>query len=239
MSQLNKPVFGFWKRCKILKCVHIDNRVWKEVLRGILLFFFKSIEFVTTLLLFYILIFHLWGMWDLSPLCVCVLRCFSRIWLCVTLRTIARQAPLSMGFSRQESWSGLPCLLQGVFPTQGSNSYTSCIDRWVLYYWCHLGNPLDPLAPWLGIEPSLPALEGEVLAIGLPGNSVLSQRIIVESERHTSQVEGEQQILGEHMLLFVLTVSEFSNHPGWNLIPEVFPSNNILHLLILKVIYSC
>ena len=91
----------------------------------------------------------------------------------------------------------------------------------------------------LGIEPSLPALEGEVLAIGLPGNSVLSQRIIVESERHTSQVEGEQQILGEHMLLFVLTVSEFSNHTGWNLIPEVFPSNNILHLLILKVIYSC
>ena len=27
----------------------------------------------------------------------------------VTLRTIALQAPLSMGFSRQEDWSGLPC----------------------------------------------------------------------------------------------------------------------------------
>ena len=64
-------------------------------------------------------------------------------------------------------------------------------------------------------------------------------RIIVESEWHTFQVEGEQQILDEHMLRFVLTVSEFSNYPGWNLIPEVFPSNNILHLLILKVIYSC
>ena len=26
-----------------------------------------------------------------------------------------------MGFSRQEYWSGVPCLLQGIFPTQGSN----------------------------------------------------------------------------------------------------------------------
>ena len=27
----------------------------------------------------------------------------------VTLWTVARQAPLSMGFSKQEYWSGLPC----------------------------------------------------------------------------------------------------------------------------------
>ena len=35
--------------------------------------------------------------------------------------TVAWQAPLSMGFSRQEYWSGLHALLQGIFPTQGSN----------------------------------------------------------------------------------------------------------------------
>ena len=34
---------------------------------------------------------------------------------------IARQAPLSMGFSRQENWSGFPSLLQGIFPTEGLN----------------------------------------------------------------------------------------------------------------------
>ena len=28
-----------------------------------------------------------------------------------------------MGFSRQEYWSGLPCLLQGIFPSQGSNLF--------------------------------------------------------------------------------------------------------------------
>ena len=35
--------------------------------------------------------------------------------------TVARQAPLSMEFSRQEYWSGVHALLQGIFPTQGSN----------------------------------------------------------------------------------------------------------------------
>ena len=39
----------------------------------------------------------------------CVLSCFSRVWLFATPWAIARQTPLSMGFSRQEYWSGLPC----------------------------------------------------------------------------------------------------------------------------------
>ena len=34
---------------------------------------------------------------------------FSHVQLCVTLWTVAHQAPLSMGFSRQEYWSGLLC----------------------------------------------------------------------------------------------------------------------------------
>ena len=55
-------------------------------------------------------------------MCVCVCLCvcvyvLSRVWLFETLRTVARQAPLSMGFSRQEYWSRLP------FPTPGHLSY--------------------------------------------------------------------------------------------------------------------
>ena len=34
---------------------------------------------------------------------------FSRVQLFATPWTVAHQAPLSMGFSRQEYWSGLPC----------------------------------------------------------------------------------------------------------------------------------
>ena len=37
----------------------------------------------------------------------------------VTPRTIARQAPLPMGFSRQEYWSGLPCPPPGNLPHPG------------------------------------------------------------------------------------------------------------------------
>ena len=39
---------------------------------------------------------------------VCVLSPFSHVQLFATLWTVAHQAPLSMGFSWQEYWSGLP-----------------------------------------------------------------------------------------------------------------------------------
>ena len=39
----------------------------------------------------------------------------------VTPGTVAYQHPLSIRFSRQGYWSGLPCLIQGIFPTEGSN----------------------------------------------------------------------------------------------------------------------
>ena len=49
----------------------------------------------------------------------CMLSCFSHVWLFVTLWTVARKAPLSMGFSRQEYWSGLPCPPPGDLPDPG------------------------------------------------------------------------------------------------------------------------
>ena len=41
--------------------------------------------------------------------CVCELSCFSQVQLFAPLWIIANQAPLSMGLSRQEYRSGLPC----------------------------------------------------------------------------------------------------------------------------------
>ena len=41
----------------------------------------------------------------------------SRIQLFVTPQTVAYQAPLSMGLSRQEYWSGLPCSSPGDLPS--------------------------------------------------------------------------------------------------------------------------
>ena len=55
----------------------------------------------------------------------------SRVYLFVTLWTVAHQAPLSMEFSRQKYWSGLP------FPTPISTSIRcsiSLVTRKMRYY---------------------------------------------------------------------------------------------------------
>ena len=67
---------------------------------------------------------------------VCMLSCFSCAQLFVTLWTIAHQASLSMGFSRQDTGVGCHVLPQGIFLTQGLNltlvSSISCIGRQML-----------------------------------------------------------------------------------------------------------
>ena len=60
---------------------------------------------------------------------------------CATPRTVAHQAPLSKGFPRQESWSGLPYPSPGIFPNQGSNpGPLHC--RQILYHLSHQGSPI-------------------------------------------------------------------------------------------------
>ena len=48
--------------------------------------------------------------------------------------TIACQAPLSLGFPRQEYWSHCHFLLQGISWPQGQ-THISCICRLILYHW--------------------------------------------------------------------------------------------------------
>ena len=88
--------------------------------------------------------------------------------------TVACQASLSMGFSRQEHWSGLPC------PPPGGSSqprgqtqvsgiagrfFTIWITREAHEYWNgDLPNP--------GIEPGSPALQEDSLPAELPGKPI-------------------------------------------------------------------
>ena len=51
--------------------------------------------------------------------CACMLSCFSHIQLFATLWTVAPQAPLFMGFSKQEYWSQLPYPPPGDLPDTG------------------------------------------------------------------------------------------------------------------------
>ena len=62
------------------------------------------------------------GVWSLS--------CFSRVRLFAILWTVAHQGPLSMELSKQEYWSGLHVLLQGIFLTQGLNPHLLCLLHW-------------------------------------------------------------------------------------------------------------
>ena len=47
------------------------------------------------------------------------MKSLSHVQLFATLWTVAHQAPLSMGFTRQEYWSGLPFPSPGDFPNPG------------------------------------------------------------------------------------------------------------------------
>ena len=55
-----------------------------------------------------LLLSHQGSIWLGLLLLLLLLSCFSRVWLCATPETAAHQAPLSLAFSRQEHWSGLP-----------------------------------------------------------------------------------------------------------------------------------
>ena len=59
----------------------------------------------------------------------CMLNRFSRVWLLATLWTVACQAPL---WDSPGKNTGVGCrgLLQGIFPTQGSNLHLLCLLHW-------------------------------------------------------------------------------------------------------------
>ena len=64
-----------------------------------------------------------------APLTCQMLSCvrvFATPWTC--------QAPLSMGFSRQEYWSRLPFSSPGDLPDPGMNTHRLCLLQ-VLYHW--------------------------------------------------------------------------------------------------------
>ena len=61
---------------------------------------------------------------------------------CVTPWTVARQAPLSIAFSRHKYWSGLPCPPPEDLPNPEIKymPHVSCIGRKILYHYLHLGS---------------------------------------------------------------------------------------------------
>ena len=111
---------------------------------------------------------------------------FSHVRLCVTPETAAHQASLSLGFSRQEHWSGLP------FPSPMHESEKVKVKSfslvWLLAtpwtaayqarapmgfsrqeYWSGLPFPSPGDLPDTGIKPRSPALQSDALTSERPG----------------------------------------------------------------------
>ena len=67
-----------------------------------------------------------------EAVCASVLNHFSTVWLFVTPWTVTHQAPLSMKFSRQEYWSGLPF----PFPVfQKACTILNSHYKWINWWW--------------------------------------------------------------------------------------------------------
>ena len=77
-----------------------------------------------------------------------MLRCLRHIRHSAPLRTVVCQAPLSMGFSRQEYWSGLPCPPPGDLPNPGANPCLWHLLHWQMGSWL-LAPPGKPTV-WIG-----------------------------------------------------------------------------------------
>ena len=118
--------------------------------------------------------------WDVSLLpcgnLACVLSCFSQVWHLVTPRTVACQAPLFTGFSRQEYWSGLlwsppgdlpdpwiepkslesPALASEFFTTSTTYGNLTCIKRQHLLGRSRTSRVKDVEPPVNNLNPDLP-----------------------------------------------------------------------------------
>ena len=84
-----------------------------------------------------------------STLRECACWVASVIWLFPTPWTVAHQAPLSMGFSRQKYWSGLPCPSPEDLPDQGL-SLQLLLCRQALYKWAIREAQFVPCLPEYG-----------------------------------------------------------------------------------------
>ena len=80
-------------------------------------------------------------------MCPCMLSCFGHVHLFAAHWTIACQASLFMGFSRQEYWSGLPCPPPGDLPDPGIKLTPLRSPAVAGGFSLPLGPPGKPLAP--------------------------------------------------------------------------------------------
>ena len=146
----------YWRSNKTLLLVdHLVIRSWRY---GLLFNFYFSVgkkqgmrsqrcfinqEFMFSCLTLFNFVFTLYKIGSersITYMCVCVCVCVyawfsvkslqSCLTLCNHMDYRACQAPLPMGFSRQDYWSGLPCPPPGDFSDPGIKHVSLCLLHW-------------------------------------------------------------------------------------------------------------
>ena len=115
---------------------------------------------------------------------MCMLSRFSHVQLFATLWTVARQVSLSMGFSRQEYWSGLPFPSPGALPNPGIEpaSFVSPVLA---------GRFFTTSATW--VEPRSPALQADSLPAepqGKPKNTGVGSLSLLQRSFPTQELNS-------------------------------------------------
>ena len=131
-------------------------------------------------------------------------KSLSRVQLFAALRTIACQAPLSMGFSRQEYWSGLLFPPPGDLPSPVTELWSPALKADSL--------PIEPWSsPVAQMVKNLPAMkipwkwEWLPTPVFLPGDSYGQRRLVGYNPwSHTESETTEQSISILQMHIFVL-----------------------------------
>ena len=135
---------GLWSRC--WKVAFLSEGLRQKYI--FLLFQFLEATFFSWLMVAILIFKASSGQSDFPQVIhLCMLSHFSCVWLCAALCSVAHPAPLSMGFSRQEYWSGLPC------PPPGVSSWPG--DQTIVFYLLHWQVGSLPLVP-----PGKPLLSG-------------------------------------------------------------------------------
>ena len=101
-----------------------------------------------------------------------MLSCFSFVWLFVTPWTVVHQAPLSIGFSRQEYWSGFPCPPPRDLPNPGIDP----VSLSLLHWWAG-SLPLVPPGNPILVAPILTFKLCDIFTENTPVNFLLAQLI--------------------------------------------------------------
>ena len=138
-----------------------------------------------------------------------------------TLWTVAHQAPLSMGFSSQGYWHGLPC------PSPGG----LCLLHW---HWRHLGSPclLKGHSNYWSRSPNLGGGEGK-------GFLCVWDRLELEGPLHDKNVIMPSHFFSSYVIEANISTSSFHFHQCCSSVPSLQWCHPPGHCLCVGNAFTC